>query len=281
MKIIDLDEIMKIASPEEGSFRSKYNNINLALKKYGVEIPEHIARAARDMYQDITITTPYILEFIVNSLLDKAEDDTILIKNPNGIYNLCCGKTKVDNIIVEGDVGPFYGAFSTNKYHHIKGCAGRSFMDNAYSGKVVVEGIADDSAAQVNHGAKFLFKGYTGPRLGWAQRSGFIVTLDNLPFNAGLFMAGGFILTLGENIEAEQGPDMMAGAIYTPKATKENLGKKTCSKQLEQADYDNIASALDTFKEELDISDQFDPAQMMINGKRYDFSKYYKIVREQ
>lgn len=299
---VDIDKIRDLAK-EIGTdgrrFKEVFGNVkNNVEEKYGISLSEHLYRLARDMYHAVTPDVPYVLEFIVSELIDNAgqEYGSVIILNPKGIYNLCCGLGRsavassgyrLAEVIVNGDVGSFYGGYSANRYffHHIKGNAGRSFMDNAQQGNVILEGVADDSAAQVNHGANFLFKRYVGPRLAWGQRGGNIITLENLPFNAGLFMAGGNIITLGDKIEGELGPDMQEGRIYTPKISSNTLGIGTFFTGMEIEDYTRIADALYPFLKELGIEEEnlhehFNSGKttLRINGEKYDFSKYYKIM---
>ena len=296
---LDIDYIRGLNKKIESNnkkFKEAFGNIkNIVKEEFGINIPEHLRRLSIDMYKEIRLDTPYVLDFVVKGIVESVgqEYEQIVIKNPKGIYNLCAGlgsssvvngsKFSLEEIIVEGDVGTYYGALSADRQfsHTIKGCAGRSFMDNCRKGKIIVEGIADDGAAQVNHGAYFLFEEKVGPRLACLQRSGGVVTLKNLPFNTGLYMTGGNILTLGDDIEDEIGPDMKEGRIYVPKLNSNILGKGAVGVQIQAEDYGRIFDVLKPFSKELDISadclNENNPV-MMINGMEYNFSKYYKIM---
>lgn len=304
--VLDINKLRELYIATETP-RKRYREIFEDLQKtimetYGFELPEGIRRLSRNMYHEINSDTPYVLDGLTHGLIEKMgqEHETIIIKNPAGIYNLCAGlggsslesntEFLLKNIIVEGDVGLFYGGYAANRYvtHHIKGSAGRSFMDNAQQGKAIIEGIADDSAAQVNHGADFLFKDLVGPRLAWAQRGGNVVTLNNLPYNAGMFMAKGTIITLGEKVEDDIGPGILGGTIYTPINHDKILGKGAAIIPVRPEDYARIAGALNPFIEELGISIDgekidhtrfnHDNPMLEINGKMYDFSKYFTIL---
>ncbi|NOZ81206.1 MAG: hypothetical protein GXP63_06060 [DPANN group archaeon] len=312
---LDIDEIRSFYRQSDGRqkrFRTIFDEFQRRLSDtYGITLPPGVRRLGRNMYQEINSDTPYVLEFIVSELLEKLgkTHETIEILNPEGMYNLCVGigrtsAAKQENkqnqnarpyafqkIIVKGDVGSFYGGMPIDRYliHHIRGSVGRSFMDNAKQGKIIVDNVADESAAQVNSGARFLFKDYVGPRLGWGQRGGSIVTLKNLPFNAGLFAAGGTILTLGDEIDEEIGSGMLEGRNYTPRTHRNIGGRDAGVRPVGPEDYRFIAEALNPFIEELDIATQgrgrisqelfneTNPA-LSINGMSYDFSRYHVVV---
>ncbi|HLC96444.1 MAG TPA: hypothetical protein VJH97_03925 [Candidatus Nanoarchaeia archaeon] len=297
---LDLNEIRDMNGVTETP--SKFQEAFLAIKEktekqFGVKLHDGMRRISRDMYHSVTPKTPFMLQFIVAEIIDALgqNNEKLSIKNPLGVYNLCAGIGRsytlgkgwtLGRVVTEGDVGSFYGSHSADvdMVHHVHGCAGRSFMNNALQGMGIVDGVADEGAGQVNHGASILIKGKAGARLGWGQRAGNIVTLKNIPLNAGLFMAGGSIITLGDEVDEELGPDMQEGTIYVPYAHDHICGKGAACKKIEEIDYARIKDALKPFEQELNIIGLTEFNQnttfLTVDGKALDFSKFYKILPE-
>ena len=263
--ILDIDELgivlkeigSKISNPD-----TQFDRINnLFEQQYGIKLPEGTKRASIEKFGDV-VSSPLIMERAINSIISKKviEGETkLIIKNPRSLYRigiLSFDKTIKLDLVVEGNVGNFFGAFCNfDGTWTVKGNSENGLADKGYKGKIIVEGFATELACQNNQATEFstgvdvlIRKGCMERAMGQA-RGGRLVTFG-AGYNSGLYMSGGILLNLGLPGELF-GPGMVGGIIYSPKETTAAEGAKI--DELSSEDYSIIRETLRVFETELSI----------------------------
>ncbi|MER5176024.1 MAG: hypothetical protein ABJB76_06415 [Candidatus Nitrosocosmicus sp.] len=297
---LDIDELRtivkdigsKISNPD-----TQFESVNNAFEKnYGVKLPFGLKRASIEKFGDV-VTSPLIMERAINSIMKRkiSEGETkIILKNPKALYRIGIlgfdEPIKLD-IIVEGDVGNFFGAFCNfDGIWIVNGNAENGLADKGYKGKIIVEGFATELACQNNQSTKFsdgvnvlIKKGCMERAMGQA-RGGKLVTFG-AGYNSGLYMSGGVLLNLGQPGELF-GPGMVGGIIYSPEGTTAAEGATVV--QLTSEDYPIIRETLRVFETELFIEqlDNFSLENPVIsltnnihrNTQKYNAHDFIKIV---
>jgi glutamate synthase domain-containing protein 3 len=298
--ILDIDEL-RIIVKEIGSKISnpitQFERVNTIFEQdYGIKLPDGIKHASIEKFGDI-VSSPLIMERAINSIISKKviEGKTkIIIKNSRSLYRigiLNFEKTIKLDIVVDGNVGNFFGAFCNFEgTWTVKGNCENGLADKGYKGKIIVEGFATELACQNNQATEFstgvdvlIKKGCMERAMGQA-RGGRLVTFG-AGYNSGLYMSGGILLNLGLPGELF-GPGMVGGVIYTPKGTTAAEGAKIDILSIE--DYSIIRETLQVFERELCI-DQLNhfsienPVISLMNNsikdiQKYDMRDFIKIV---
>ena len=298
--ILDIDEL-RIIVKEIGSKISnpitQFERVNNIFEQhYGIKLPDGIKHASIEKFGDI-VSSPLIMERAINSIISKKviEGKTkIIIKNSRSLYRigiLNFEKTIKLDIVVDGNVGNFFGAFCNFEgTWTVKGNCENGLADKGYKGKIIVEGFATELACQNNQATEFstgvdvlIKKGCMERAMGQA-RGGRLVTFG-AGYNSGLYMSGGILLNLGLPGELF-GPGMVGGVIYTPKGTTAAEGAKIDILSIE--DYSIIRETLQVFERELCI-DQLNhfsienPVISLMNNsikdiQKYDMRDFIKIV---
>lgn len=297
---LDIDELRtivkdigsKISNPD-----TQFESVNNAFEtNYGVKLPFGLKRASIEKFGDV-VTSPLIMERAINSIMKRkiAEGEAkIILKNPKALYRIGIlgfdEPIKLD-IIVEGDVGNFFGAFCNfDGTWIVNGNAENGLADKGYKGKIIVEGFATELACQNNQSTKFsdgvnvlIKKGCMERAMGQA-RGGKLVTFG-AGYNSGLYMSGGILLNLGLPGELF-GPGMVGGIIYSPEGTTAAEGATIV--QLTSEDYPIIRETLRVFETELFIEqlDNFSMESPVIsltnnihrNTQKYNAHDFIKIV---
>lgn len=298
--ILDIDELGTIVE-EIGSkisnLDTQFERINTIFEaQYGIKLPDGIKRASTEKFGDIT-SSPLIMERAINSIISKKvlEGETnIIIKNPRSLYRigiLSFVETIKLDLVVEGNVGNFFGAFCNfDGTWTVKGNTENGLADKGYKGKIIVEGFATELACQNNQETEFsngvdvlIKKGCMERAMGQA-RGGRLVTFG-AGFNSGLYMSGGILLNLGLPGELF-GPGMVGGVIYSPIGTTAAEGAKIDTLSLD--DYSVIRETLGVFEKELcikkleDFSQENPIISLRINAmesiQKYDMRDFIKIV---
>ena len=288
---LDIDElraIVKDAGSKVSNPDSQFESVNNAFKKnYGIIIPPGQKRASIEKFGDV-VSSPLIMERAINAIMKKkvAEGETkITLKNPKALYRigiLGYEETIKLDMIVEGNVGNFFGAFCNfDGTWIVNGNAENGLADKGYKGKIIVEGFATELACQNNQATKFsngvdvlIKKGCMERAMGQA-RGGRLVTFG-AGYNSGLYMSGGVLLNLGLPGELF-GPGMVGGIIYSPKGTTAAEGAVV--NKLDVEDYSIIREALGVFEKEL-LIEQLDnlsmdnPTVSLTNNVIKDTQKY-------
>ncbi len=264
-QVLDVDELRLVLN-EIGSKTSdpdkQFEIINNNLEKnYRIKFPKGLKNASIEKFGDI-VTSPLILERAINTIIKrKIIEGTrkITIKNPKALYRigiLGFDHTIELDIIVEGDVGNFFGAFCNfNGTWKVTGNAENGLADKGYKGKIIIDGFATELACQNNQSTNFsngvdvlVNKGCMERAMGQA-RGGKLVTFG-AGYNSGLYMSGGILLNLGAPGELF-GPGMVGGVIYSSQGTTVAEGARIES--LNTKDYQIIKETLKTFENELCI----------------------------
>ena len=298
--ILDIDELGTIVE-EIGSkisnLDTQFERINTIFEaQYGIKLPDGIKRASTEKFGDI-VSSPLIMERAINSIISKKvlEGETnIIIKNPRSLYRigiLSFVETIKLDLVVEGNVGNFFGAFCNfDGTWTVKGNTENGLADKGYKGKIIVEGFATELACQNNQETEFsngvdvlIKKGCMERAMGQA-RGGRLVTFG-AGYNSGLYMSGGILLNLGLPGELF-GPGMVGGVIYSPKGTTAAEGAKIDTLSLD--DYSVIKETLGVFEKELcieqleDFSKENPIISLRINAmesiQKYDMRDFIKIV---
>jgi glutamate synthase domain-containing protein 3 len=298
--ILDIDElgiIVKEIGSKISNPVTQFERINTIFEQhYGVKLPDGIKRASIEKFGDI-VSSPLIMERAINSIISKKviEGKTkIVIKNSRSLYRigiLNFDKTIKLDLVVDGNVGNFFGAFCNFEgTWTVKGNCENGLADKGYKGKIIVEGFATELACQNNQATEFstgvdvlIKKGCMERAMGQA-RGGRLVTFG-AGYNSGLYMSGGILLNLGLPGELF-GPGMVGGVIYTPKGTTAAEGAKIDKLSIE--DYSIIRETLQVFERELCI-DQLNhfsidnPVISLMNNsikdiQKYDMRDFIKIV---
>jgi hypothetical protein len=298
--ILDIDELGTIVE-EIGSTISnldtQFERINTIFEAhYGIKLPDGIKRASIEKFGDI-VSSPLIMERAINSIISKKvlEGGTnILIKNPRSLYRigiLSFVETIKLDLVIEGNVGNFFGAFCNfDGTWTVKGNTENGLADKGYRGKIIVEGFATELACQNNQETEFsngvdvlIKKGCMERAMGQA-RGGRLVTFG-AGYNSGLYMSGGILLNLGLPGELF-GPGMVGGVIYSLKGTTAAEGAKIDT--LSSDDYSVIRETLGVFEKELcieqleDFSKENPIISLRINAmesiQKYDMRDFIKIV---
>ena len=262
---LDIDEIRAIAKDaglSESNLETQFENINNSLgKNYGINLPYGLNRISVEKFGDIA-SSPLIIERAINSIMKKiiAEGETkIILKNPKALYRIGIlgfeDTIKLD-LIVEGNVGNFFGAFCNfDGVWIVNGNAENGLADKGYKGKMIINGFATELACQNNQATKFssgvdvlIKKGCMERAMGQA-RGGKLVTFG-AGYNSGLYMSGGVLLNLGLPGESF-GPGMVGGVIYSLQGTTVAEGAMKTTLTLE--DYSLIKETLRVFENELYI----------------------------
>lgn len=298
MYTLDIDEIRSMANGV-ASASSGSNEFDLLKNKlherFQVSIPEGLKNAAIEKFGDVA-SAPILYENLTNSILRKKvqeNENNITIKNPRALYRIgVLGLSEPINLnlIVEGNVGNFFGAFCNfNGTWTVKGHVENGLADKGYCGKFVIEGLATELVGQNNqatnysHGVDILVRKGCMERAMAQARGGNLVTFGS-GFNSGLYMSGGVLMNLGEPGELF-GAGMVGGVIYTRQGT--TTGKGATIKKLDERDYEKIKNVLGIFENELDITnlDAFsktNPKLQLTNikQKEIDFREFEKIVSD-
>ena len=298
--ILDIDELGTIVE-EIGSTISnldtQFERINTIFEAhYGIKLPDGIKRASIEKFGDI-VSSPLIMERAINSIISKKVlegENNILIKNPRSLYRigiLSFVETIKLDLVIEGNVGNFFGAFCNfDGTWTVKGNTENGLADKGYRGKIIVEGFATELACQNNQDTAFsngvdvlIKKGCMERAMGQA-RGGRLVTFG-AGYNSGLYMSGGILLNLGLPGELF-GPGMVGGVIYSPKGTTAAEGAKIDTLSLD--DYSVIRETLGVFEKELcieqleDFSKENPIISLRINAmesiQKYDMRDFIKIV---
>lgn len=299
MYTLDIDEIRDLAndvvstSSTANEFELLKNKIH---KKFQISIPEGLKNAANEKFGDIA-NAPILYENLTNSILRKKiqeGENKITIKNPKALYRIgVLGFPEPINLnlIVEGNVGNFFGAFCNfNGTWTVKGHAENGLADKGYCGKFVIDGLATELVGQNNqatnysHGVDILVRKGCMERAMAQARGGNLVTFG-AGFNSGLYMSDGVLMNLGEPGELF-GAGMVGGVIYTRQGT--TTGKGATIKKLDESDYEKIKNVLDIFERELNIVNlvsfsKTNPKLNLTNLKHeeIDFREFEKIVSDQ
>ena len=288
---LDIDEIRaivrdigsKVSNPD-----AQFEGVNNAFEKdYGIIIPLGLKRASIEKFGDVA-SSPLIMERAINSIIKKkveVGETKITLKNPKALYRI--GILGYDDtirldMIVEGNVGNFFGAFCNfDGTWIVNGNAENGLADKGYKGKIIVEGFATELACQNNQATKFsngvdvlIKKGCMERAMGQA-RGGRLVTFG-AGYNSGLYMSGGVLLNLGSPGELF-GPGMVGGIIYSPKGTTAAEGAVV--NELNVEDYSTIRDALRVFEnellvEKLDSLSMENPTVQLTNNVSKDIQKY-------
>jgi glutamate synthase domain-containing protein 3 len=289
---LDIDEIREIVKDISSSIsnsKTQFESINNSLEKnFGVKLPYGLNKLSIEKFGDVA-SSPLIMERVINLIMKKKvnEGETkIILKNPRALYRI--GILGFDNtikldLIVEGNVGNFFGAFCNFDGRWIvNGNAENGLADKGYKGKIIVEGFATELACQNNQATKFssgvnvlVKKGCMERAMGQA-RGGKLVTFGS-GYNSGLYMSGGVLLNLGLPGELF-GPGMVGGIIYSLEGTTAAEGAAISSLTLE--DYSIIKETLRVFENELLIEqlDRFsieNPVISLTNNVKKNTQKYY------
>ena len=297
---LDIDEIRAIVK-DIGSRVSnpitQFENINNSLEKnYGVKLPYGLNQVSIEKFGDVA-SSPLIIERAINSIMKKiiVEGETkIVLKNPKALYRIGIlgfeDTVKLD-LIVEGNVGNFFGAFCNfDGTWIVDGNAENGLADKGYKGKIIINGFATELACQNNQTTNFssgvnvlIKKGCMERAMGQA-RGGKLVTFG-AGYNSGLYMSGGVLLNLG--LPGEMfGPGMVGGIIYSPEGTTTAEGAVIAKLTLE--DYSIIKETLRVFEnelfiEELDSFSMENPTLSLTNNinkniQKFNMHDFIKIV---
>ena len=231
--ILDIDEIREIVKDigsRVSNPETQFENITNSFEKnYGIKLPYGLKQVSIEKFGDI-VSSPLIIERTINSIMKKiiVEGETkIVLKNPKALYRIGIlgfeDTIKLD-LIVEGNVGNFFGAFCNfDGTWIVNGNAENGLADKGYKGKIIINGFATELACQNNQATNFgtgvnvlIKKGCMERAMGQA-RGGKLVTFG-AGYNSGLYMSGGVLLNLGLPGELF-GPGMVGGIIYSPKGT--------------------------------------------------------------
>ncbi len=298
MFVLDIDEIRTLAA--EIASKDVENEFyvlkNTLLDKYGILLPAGIKTAAREKFGDIA-SAPILYENVTNSIIRKKIEEgenNITIKNPKALYRIgVLGFLDPVNLnlIIEGNVGNFFGAFCN--FHGtwtIKGHAENGLADKGYCGKFVIDGLATELVGQNNqstsfsHGVDILVRKGCMERAMAQARGGNLVTFG-AGFNSGIYMSDGVLINLGDPGE-QFGSGMVGGVIYTRQGT--TTGKGAVIKKLDENDYEKIKNVLKIFEQELLIENLDDFSQTNtklvftnIKHEEIDFKEFEKIVADE
>ena len=298
--ILDIDElgiIVKEIGSKISNSDTQFEKINTIFEQqYNIKLPDGIKRASIEKFGDV-VSSPLIMERAINSILTRKviEGETqIVIKNPRSLYRigiLSFDKTIKLDLVVDGNVGNFFGAFCNFEgTWTVKGNCENGLADKGYKGKIIVEGFATELACQNNQATEFstgvdvlIRKGCMERAMGQA-RGGRLVTFG-AGYNSGLYMSGGILLNLGLPGELF-GSGMVGGIIYSSKGTTAAEGAKIDA--MSKEDYSTIRETLRVFEKELFIEQLNDlsienPKISLQNKSQegiqeYDMRDFIKIV---
>ncbi|MGN6350627.1 MAG: hypothetical protein ACTHL3_04110 [Candidatus Nitrosocosmicus sp.] len=298
--ILDIDEIREIVKDigsRVSNPETQFENITNTLEKnYGIKLPYGLKQVSIEKFGDV-VSSPLIIERAINSIMKKiiVQGETkIVLKNPKALYRIGIfgfeDTIKLD-LIVEGNVGNFFGAFCNfNGTWIVDGNAENGLADKGYKGKIIINGFATELACQNNQATNFssgvnvlIKKGCMERAMGQA-RGGKLVTFG-AGYNSGLYMSGGVLLNLGLPGELF-GPGMVGGIIYSPKGTTIAEGAMIATLTLE--DYSIIKETLRVFENELFIEqlENFSVENPKIsltnninkNIQKFDMRDFIKVV---
>lgn len=297
MFTLDIDEIRTLASEisSQGNLGEFYSLKNKLQEQFGIELPDGLKTASIEKFGDL-VSSPILYENITNSIIKKKVEEgelDIIIKNPKALYRIgVLGfLDPVDlNLIVEGNVGNFFGAFCNFKgTWTVKGHAENGLADKGYCGKFVIDGLATELVGQNNqstsfsHGVDILVRRGCMERAMAQARGGNLVSFG-AGFNSGLYMSDGILMNLGEPGELF-GSGMVGGVIYTRQGT--TTGKGAVIKKLDKNDYEKIKKVLKIFEQNLAIKniEEFSlekPKLELANLKDQviNFKEFEKIVAD-
>jgi glutamate synthase domain-containing protein 3 len=297
---LDIDEIRAIVKDigsRVSNPRTQFENINNSLEKnYGVKLPYGLNQVSIEKFGDVA-SSPLIIERAINSIMKKiiVEGETkIVLKNPKALYRIGIlgfeDTIKLD-LMVEGNVGNFFGAFCNfDGTWIVDGNAENGLADKGYKGKIIINGFATELACQNNQTTNFssgvnvlIKKGCMERAMGQA-RGGKLVTFG-AGYNSGLYMSGGVLLNLG--LPGEMfGPGMVGGIIYSPEGT--TIAEGAVITKLTLEDYSIIKETLRIFENELFIEalsnfSMENPALSLTNNinkniQKFNMHDFIKIV---
>ena len=248
IETIDVEEIIRNINreykPNSQSFSQQRHLFKSIVEgMYQIDLSDAIINFCIDNFKEVSTSVPPILADIINRHADrligkvrKLEGDKMLrITRPQGLYNLVNGINGDGvKIEVEGLVGGYFCAYSTDIDIVVKGGVGRFGFDNSYCGnnhlsRVLVYGNCDEGLGEFNHGINYLVVGKTFTRTFPCARSGTLIVTDGIGEYSGMFMEDGVIIALSGADFKNIGSGMKGGAIFMPKDSlcRDTLGEGT------------------------------------------------------
>ena len=141
---------------------TQFENITNSFEKnYGIKLPYGLKQVYIEKFGDI-VSSPLIIERTINSIMKKiiVEGETkIVLKNPKAAYRISIfgfeDTIKLD-LIVEGNVGNFFGAFCNfNETWIVNGNAENGLADKGYNGKIIIKRLCNRTCLQNNQATNF------------------------------------------------------------------------------------------------------------------------------
>lgn len=150
----------------------------------------------------------------INRLLTQEKEvKKSVIINANEEDSIAVGLDEKIDIIVNGNVGDFFGALNNGADLVLNGNAGRFAGDVMHDGKIVIEGDCSEGAGMYMYGGELIINGDAGDNVGQISKGGVILIKGNAGDLVGLYLTGGDIIVLN-NIGKNAGDWMILGRIF-------------------------------------------------------------------
>lgn len=169
----------------------------------------------------------------------KREDATLVdVTKAHGIAS----GLRRGRLVVEGDVGDYFGILNSGADLTVKGSAGRFPADNMTAGIVRVLGDAGDGVGDYSYGGTAFVQGSAGDFVGTMNKGGSIVIGGNVGHDAGTYMTAGEIVILG-SAGPSLGNYLINGAIYIL-GEDEGLGENAKLEKMGNADFEKLTNLM-------------------------------------
>ncbi len=138
---------------------------------------------------------------------------TVQLSRLGGQHCVAVGLPAGCTVLVEGNVGDFFGALNNGASLSLNGSAGRFCGDTMLSGELVVNGDCGSGAGQYMRGGTLVVKGDCRGTAAQMLRGGTVVIDGSAGREVGRYMTLGDVVVVGDAGELA-GENMMGGAIY-------------------------------------------------------------------
>jgi glutamate synthase domain-containing protein 3 len=167
--------------------------------------------------------------------------EEVKVSNASHLKGLC-GGLKKGTVVVEGDVGDYFGILNDGASLTVDGSAGRFIGDNMTAGKIVVRGDVGDGAADYCYGGMVVIGKSAGDFLGTMNKGATVVVSGDVGDHVGTYMTAGDIIVLGDAGEA-LGDYIIRGSIYI-RGSYKSLGRNTKLEKIRSDDIDRLNTVL-------------------------------------
>ena len=186
----------------------------------------------------------------LNTALRQSVNGTpIKVKNAANIHGLAAGM-KHGEIIVESNVGDYFGVLNAGATIHAAKDAGKYLADNMTSGTVLVDGNAAYGAGQYCYGGVVVIRGNAGDFTATMNKGAVIIVNGDVGNEAGTYMLKGDLIVVG-NAGENFANYLIRGSIFIGGQWK-SIGHNTRIEPLTDEDKARLRAYFETYQIQAD-----------------------------